>query len=664
MIKRVLISDNHLEFLDTRAEFLEMAGYQVLKATNPNQTRQAMMNANIHLAILDVRLTNDGDDTDKSGLDIARDPTLRFIPSIMLTDFPVVDDVRDALRSGESSAVDYVTKKAGPQAMIEAVNQAFLKDIAINWDLKIHWDEESGLSITGILGMLEKTFPREEFKIRSEEIEDLLCMVFYDYEEIFVLRKLWNKKGRIALLVQARRTHSDRCMVITFGSIGDIEAEIAHRDLFPDDPGEGGTPYVHTFRRAHYSANLWRLSGAEFDGLQLLSDTASSLREGQLSSVIQKLTQTTLGAWRSQRDPIESQDNLAERYRHFFPIFQEIDARAVFRQRVEKIVREARRLNLINDLTVINGVMKIVFNNHQVVNLADPSQLLFGTTAQPANLLCYTQNSPGTLEPDSILIATNNMAWLTDFAQTNEYPIWHDFAQLESQLRFTFIDATDLAEVYDLEHQLLPPWPGSKHNGVATGQDKRKYAAAILHVRDQAYACVSYDPLQYAQSLLFNVSAELLKSNFPETRSHKDTARLMYRLLLAGVISGAILDNRQDDTPITYPPLFVSEEEGIVRRGDKVLDVSGTEFRFLSYLFKNAGRSCERKAICREVFDIKEDPTYGQLHGQIDANLNRLRDKIEPDARSPHYIVTVHGRGIRLIIDPEKDSLDNASAGL
>ena len=145
------------------------------------------------------------------------------------------------------------------------------------------------------------------------------------------------------------------------------------------------------------------MSGAEFDGLQLLSDTASSLREGQLSSVIQKLTQTTLGAWRSQRDPTEYPDKLAGFYRKLLPIFRESDARAVFRQRVDWIVREARRLNLVSDLNITNGVMKIVFSNHQTATLADPCQLLFEATDLTVSGFCYTQNSPGKgirMEPD------------------------------------------------------------------------------------------------------------------------------------------------------------------------------------------------------------------------------------------------------------------------
>ena len=73
----ILLVDNDPDFLDTRAEFLQRAGYQVLKAGHLKLARQLMDEAHTHLAILDIRMVDDDDDRDSSGLILAKDAQQR-----------------------------------------------------------------------------------------------------------------------------------------------------------------------------------------------------------------------------------------------------------------------------------------------------------------------------------------------------------------------------------------------------------------------------------------------------------------------------------------------------------------------------------------------------------------------------------------------------------
>ena len=63
---QVLFADNAPDFLNTRAEFLENAGYHVVKAYTLEEARQLLANAHIHLAILDIRMVDDDDERDVS----------------------------------------------------------------------------------------------------------------------------------------------------------------------------------------------------------------------------------------------------------------------------------------------------------------------------------------------------------------------------------------------------------------------------------------------------------------------------------------------------------------------------------------------------------------------------------------------------------------------
>ena len=117
----VLFADNDAQFLDARAEWLEDAGYRVLKASGLEQARRLLAEARIHLAILDVRLVDDQDERDISGLLLAQHPAYRAIPKVILTDFPTVQAVKSALApvlDGRSPAVDFISKKDSPQSMV------------------------------------------------------------------------------------------------------------------------------------------------------------------------------------------------------------------------------------------------------------------------------------------------------------------------------------------------------------------------------------------------------------------------------------------------------------------------------------------------------------------------------------------------------------------
>jgi CheY-like chemotaxis protein len=122
----ILFADNDLDFLRTRAEFLEQEGFRVISASDPTEARRLLEQGAVDLAILDIRLTDDDDEKDTSGLTLAKEvPTL--MPKIVLTAFPSVDAVREALKpqfEGLSPATDFLDKREGPEKLLSAVRQA------------------------------------------------------------------------------------------------------------------------------------------------------------------------------------------------------------------------------------------------------------------------------------------------------------------------------------------------------------------------------------------------------------------------------------------------------------------------------------------------------------------------------------------------------------
>ena len=92
----ILLVDNSKSFQSIIQEFLELRGYRVLVASGPKEANEILGKEAIALIVIDVRLMNDEDEMDESGLTFAKqiDPS---IPKIMLTAFPTYQAVRKVL---------------------------------------------------------------------------------------------------------------------------------------------------------------------------------------------------------------------------------------------------------------------------------------------------------------------------------------------------------------------------------------------------------------------------------------------------------------------------------------------------------------------------------------------------------------------------------------
>ena len=123
MAQIILFVDNDPGFLKTRKSFLEDAGYHVIPAKSPDEANAILEKQKIDIAIIDVRLFNEKDPKDLSGLDFAG--TLSpSVPKIILSEYD--DYIRAALMlrpGGLHLADDYVPKEDGMQAMLTSIRK-------------------------------------------------------------------------------------------------------------------------------------------------------------------------------------------------------------------------------------------------------------------------------------------------------------------------------------------------------------------------------------------------------------------------------------------------------------------------------------------------------------------------------------------------------------
>ena len=84
------------------------------------------------------------------------------------------------------------------------------------------------------------------------------------------------------------------------------------------------------------------------------------------------------------------------------------------------------------------------------------------------------------------------------------------------------------------------------------------------------------------------------------------------------------------------------------RFGAKRVDLTKTEFQLLAALAREPGRVFTRA----QLLDAVRGVAFESYERAIDAHVKNIRRKIEPDPRSPRYLLTVFGVGYRFAEPP------------
>jgi DNA-binding response OmpR family regulator len=84
------------------------------------------------------------------------------------------------------------------------------------------------------------------------------------------------------------------------------------------------------------------------------------------------------------------------------------------------------------------------------------------------------------------------------------------------------------------------------------------------------------------------------------------------------------------------------------RKGGEVLDMSRKEFGILRLLAARPGEVITRDELLDEVWGYDQYPTTRT----VDNHIALLRNKLEDDPSKPRHLITVHGVGYKLVLEP------------
>lgn len=80
-----------------------------------------------------------------------------------------------------------------------------------------------------------------------------------------------------------------------------------------------------------------------------------------------------------------------------------------------------------------------------------------------------------------------------------------------------------------------------------------------------------------------------------------------------------------------------------VSRGGEAVELSAREFKLLKYFIEHRGATLTRDELLNEVWGYNAMPSTRT----VDVHVAWLRQKLEPQARRPQYIQTIHGLGYK-----------------
>ena len=105
---------------------------------------------------------------------------------------------------------------------------------------------------------------------------------------------------------------------------------------------------------------------------------------------------------------------------------------------------------------------------------------------------------------------------------------------------------------------------------------------------------------------------------------------------------------RQTDTIRVGADVTLDVPRMEARIGGRRVDLTKTEFQLLSTLARQPGRVFTRA----QLLDSVRGVAFESYERAIDAHVKNIRRKIEPDPRSPRYLLTVFGVGYRFAEPP------------
>lgn len=650
---KVLVVDNDLSYLDATARFLEVHDYDVYRAVSLERAQQLFDYTWVHVALIDVRMRDDTDRNDTSGLLLAKDSRYRSIPKIMLTQHPSYEYVREALGpdlEGIVPAVDFHSKLEEPEMLIRVLKQTFEQHVRLNRELTISWNLP--LTFPYLVNLIQPEQDKERLLDRAGELEDLFRKLFYASAQITIGRVLKHGTGWLLLEVFAYGdAGNERQYIVSCGKKEQIAEESQRYDkVAPQGAGVGSTVKQQRAETLRFAAIAYMLIGGDLEEMVSFRDYYQRRPADAVVASMRQLYSATLPAWYQSGREQQYGASLSELYARGLGLDVASLAVDALRDRLAAITQRMLAAGLVSWINITADKLILRFANGGTFARANPVAEGYDKRINLDVPVLYGVIH-GCMDPDSILVDDAGQTWLIDFTRAGQGLLLQDFIAMETAMKLEMIETLDLQARYLLEQRLLETAKLSddpSYEGLSP--ELQRMALAITYIRASAAELAGEQFTSYQVGLFFCALRYVAKFDPALQYTRGRLIPYAHSLLLAAMLYDTFNQPIEQPQKRSLPVLRLDQSNESAWLGDKPIDLTPREYQLLKYLYEREGQLCTRQAITDHLLETNYDMTD---ESWLNSLVNRLRSKLEPDPDHPHYLLTVRGRGYKLIAAPQ-----------
>ena len=651
--KTILFVDNSANYLDVHARLLEEAGYRVYRAYSLAQAEEQLATQHVHLIILDIRLEDDDDVQDISGLLLAQREAYRPVPKIILTAYPSFELAREALGPRLDSlppAVNFIGRDEGIDAILDAVERVFNEHVRLNWQLDIRRDQNNTLSLAHLVALIEPELEYDRLPARIDELEDLFCCLFYRSRQINLHRLITAGQNKVTVAVFSFLPEGlPFRLVVTCGLRQAIRQEDECFEKYaPRIATEGSTTKLMKQRieTTRYAALAYTLTDAELENVVPFSEFYRYNRSEKIVATLSHFFNRTLARYHQQNVKIEESDTVVAAIVPYFCDDNGILTPEALAAQIEALQAHA----------VVNHAPRFDETTFKLL-----LSLLEGAIPVAASIQYGITH--GRLSGETILVDQRDRSWLIEFGGLSQGPLLKDLIDLEILVKFRLTGDLPHHERRQLEEYLqteansetAPVYPHLNN-------EMQKALTVIYHIRQYAFQKINQARPLYQIGLLLRTVNVINEYDSGGCYRSSDLARFLHALdSIREICHSFSPDPPKYDK--SHSPWLDDQKLGYdVWLEGQWITLAETEYKLLTVLYRRAVDH-PQDSLC--TFNMIGKGVWGDYdrlrdYNNIQSLVRRLRDRLQPDGDASYqYIENIRGVGYRLILKYHSSSENN-----